>query len=57
MHKKVVKKEAQPYLLINPELDKYKGQNLFPESLKQANEALKGINLQELMDKLIPKKD
>lgn len=56
MKKKTLSTVGSPICIIDPSLEKYKGQNLFPESLKRANEALKGINLQELMAQIVPKK-
>jgi hypothetical protein len=34
-----------PKVRINPELEKYRGKVLFPESLARANERLKNIKL------------
>jgi len=44
-------KRKTPIVLIDKSLEKYKGKNLFPEKLANANEILKRIGLPKLATK------
>lgn len=46
-----LKKRKTPVVVIDKSLEKYKGQNLFPEKLAKANEVLKKIGLPKLTTK------
>ena len=46
-----LKNTKTPIVLIDKSLEKYKGQNLFPEKLAKANEVLKRIGLPKLKTK------
>ncbi len=43
-----LKNRKTPIVVINKSLEKYKGQNLFPEKLAKANDVLKRIGLPKI---------
>ena len=45
---KQLKNRKTPIVVINKSLEKYKGQNLFPEKLAKANDVLKRIGLPKI---------
>lgn len=48
---KELKNNKTPIVVINKSLEKYKGQNLFPEKLAKANDVLKRIGLPKIVIK------